>query len=151
MMSAIGPVLQSSFDLDWDVISYHGSFQIFSDGEGPGEHLLRCVVWRDDQSGAIAGHNFDYTRASSRNWWTAFEAATPEECLRAVHPASRDRAALAIKRFRDVAYPWLIEGTISLHEVCEAIETIPCDVMAMICRDNPALFYGGSGRAAEVR
>jgi hypothetical protein len=150
MMSAIGPVLPSAYELDWDVISYHGSFRIFSDGEGHGEHLLRCVVWRNDQSGAIVGHNFDYTRATSHDWWTAFEAATPEECLQAVHPASRDRAARAIECFRAVAYPWLIEGTIGLHEIREAAEfSIAPEIMAMICRENLALLCNRSAHPAE--
>jgi hypothetical protein len=63
-MSAIGPAICDLNALDWDTTSFFGSFHIFNDTPGGDGYLLRCVLWRDDETGAIVGHNFDYTRSS---------------------------------------------------------------------------------------
>jgi hypothetical protein len=114
-MSAIGPVISDPIDVDWDRTSYDLAIPIFALYTDGAKFILRCVVWRDDLTGAIAGHNFEYTRDTSSNWWTAHEAATPEECLCAVHPASRTRAAKAVECFRKTRYRQLLNGTLSLE------------------------------------
>jgi hypothetical protein len=116
-MSAIGPAICDLNALDWDTTSFFGSFHIFNDTPGGDGYLLRCVVWRDDETGAIVGHNFDYTRASSCDWWTADEAGTPEGCLRSVAPAHREQAAKAVGEFRASTYQRLIDGAVKLHEI----------------------------------
>ncbi|MBB5712625.1 hypothetical protein [Sphingomonas xinjiangensis] len=113
-MSAIGGIIADPDMLEWDESSYYGSFRIFNDTEEGYE--LRCVVWCNDSSGQIIGHNFDYTRASTCSWWTADEAASPEECLRSVAPRSREQAARAVERFRTATYEGLKDGTIALPE-----------------------------------
>lgn len=115
VMSAIGPVLHDPAAIDWDTISYHGSFNIFRDTLD-GDFLLRCVVWRAE-AGEIFGHNFDLTRTGSHDWWTAFEASTPEACIERVNPKSRSRARIAVREFREKSYAELIAGLVSLHEV----------------------------------
>ena len=114
-MSAIGEIILDPDMLDWDETTCHGSFRIFNDAEAG--YDLRCVVWRDEGTGRIVGHNFDYTRASTCNWWTADEAASPEECLRSVAPYLREQAAEAVQRFIATTYVSLKEGTIELHEL----------------------------------
>jgi hypothetical protein len=100
-MGDIGPPIAPGLTFDWDHIEELGSFSIFSDARSTGEFVLRCVVWYDVRTGEIVGHNFDYTRVGCSGWWTVSEAATPEGCLSAIHPASRLRAERAVTRFRD--------------------------------------------------
>ena len=114
-MSAIGENISNPDMLDWDETSCHGSFRIFNDADAG--YDLRCVVWRDDSTGRIVGHNFDYTCPSACDWWTADEASTPEECLRSVAPGLREQAARAVERFNATAYVGLKDGTIELDEL----------------------------------
>lgn len=116
-MSAIGPAICDPETLDWDTTSFHGSFHIFNDTPGGDGYLLRCVVWRDDETGTIVGHNFDYTRASSCDWWTADEAGTPEGCLRSVAPALREQASKAVADFGATTYQLLKDGAAKLHVI----------------------------------
>ena len=100
-MGDIGPPIAPSLTFDWDHIEELGSYSIFFDAQPKGEFVLRCVVWHDVRTNEIVGHNYDYTRADCAGWWTVFEAATPEACMPAIHPASRLRAARAVTRFRE--------------------------------------------------
>ncbi|MBB5709683.1 hypothetical protein [Sphingomonas xinjiangensis] len=135
-MAHIGGVITCG-EIDWDRAEEHGSFLIFSHGEGRDEFHLRCVVWRDGQTKDILGHNFDYIRAISRDWWTAHESDTPEGCLIAVHPHWRDQAAVQVEAFQNSAYSALISGTLPLTKIREEKTFEHCpwvDVLASLHR-----------------
>jgi hypothetical protein len=142
VMSVIGPTIYDPDTLDWDTTSFHGSFHIFNNKPDTDGYLLRCVVWRDDRTGAVVGHNFDYTRASSRDWWTADEAGTPEECLQSVAPSLREQAARAVAEFRAATYQGLMDGSVGLHEVRQrAVPLHAPEVVAQISLKRLALNY----------